>query len=266
MTNKAQDRARLTADWEQALASAWDGAMVEQVAASQLTLPRDFVFRNTILAVLWQGWFWGVSVFSLLMQSVEGQSQDVSGKRLLLVVAVAAALAALAAMPKCLKALWLFLRHGSVASSMKQIGKAVLKAMAYAELIETNLAQLRVVARRLDYGFVNCTLKGGTTRDRSIFLEALQEVLGPIENPRYVLVRKTPLGWLTRKDYHTVPKALGKNKEFAEHFRKMWAVHVGPTRLVYTRTPEGRRFLLKARAYSMSRGFQKRAERLRSWQ
>ncbi len=266
MTKKAQDRARLTADWEQALGSAWDGAMVEQVAASQLTLPRDFIFRNTILAVLWQAWFWGVFVFSLLMRSVEGKSQDVSGKRLLLVVAVAAALAALAAMPKCLKAVWLFLRHGSVASSMKQIGKVVLKAMAHAELIETNLARLRVVARRLDYGFVSCTLKGGTTRERSIFLEALQEVLGPIENPRYILVRKTPLGWLTRKDYHTVPKTLGRNKEFAEHFRKMWAVHVGPTGLVYTRTPEGRRFLLKARAYSMSQGFQRRAERLRSWQ
>ncbi len=266
MMEKAQDRARLAADWEQALASAWDGTMAEQVAASQLTLPRDFIFRNTILAVLWQGWFWGVSVFSLLMRSVEGRSQDVSGKRLLLVVALAAAVAALAAMPKCLKALWLFLRHGSVASSMKQIGKAVLKAMADAEFVETNVAQLRVVAQRLDYGFVSCTLKGGTTRERSIFLEALQEVLGPIENPRYVLVRKTPLGRLMRKDYHTVPKALGRNKESAEYFRKMWAVHVGPTSLVYTRTPEGRRFLLRARAHSMSRGFQRRAERLRSWQ
>jgi superfamily II DNA or RNA helicase len=89
---------------------------------------------------------------------------------------------------------------------------------------------------------------------------------GPIENPRYVLARKTPLGWLMRKDYHAVPQMLARNKELAEHFRKMWARYVGPTELVYTRTPEGRSFLLKARAHSIAQAFQRRAERLRSWQ
>jgi len=164
------------------------------------------------------------------------------------------------------KAFWLFLWHGSIASSMKQVGKAVLKAMVQGEEIETGISQLKVVTGPLDYGFVSCSLKGGTTRERSIFLDALQEVLGPIENPRYVLVRKSLLGWLVRKDYHAVPAVLGKNKDLAEYFRKMWARHVGPTDLVYTRTPEGRRFLLKARTHSMSRSFQSRAERLKSWQ
>jgi len=87
-----------------------------------------------------------------------------------------------------------------------------------------------------------------------------------IENPRRVLVRKSLLGWLRRKDYHTVPTALGTNRDLAEYFRKMWSRHVGPTELVYTRTPEGRRSLLKARTHSMSRSFQSRAERLKSWQ
>ena len=59
---------------------------------------------------------------------------------------------------------------------------------------------------------------------------------------------------------------LGKNKDLAEYFWKMWARYVGPVGLVYTRTPEGRRFLLKARTHSMSRRFQSRAERLKSWQ
>jgi hypothetical protein len=41
---------------------------------------------------------------------------------------------------------------------------------------------------------------------------------------------------------------------------------IEPAELVYTRTPEGRRFLLKARTHSMSRRFQGRSERLKSWQ
>jgi len=113
---------------------------------------------------------------------------------------------------------------------------------------------------------VTCSLKGGTTRERSIFLEALQEILGPVENPRYLLVRKTPLGPLMRKDYHTVPKVLGRRKEWAEHFARMWAGYVGPVNLIYTRNEAGRRLLLKARANSLAAGFQKRAERIRSWQ
>jgi hypothetical protein len=160
MTQRACDRARLIKDWEQAFGSAQDGDMVEQVAASQLAFPRDFVFRNPILALLWQAWFWGVSVFSLLMHSSVRNAQGMSLRGLPLLLAIASAAAALAALPKCLKALWLCLRHGSVASSMKQIGKAVLKAMVRGELIETGISQLKVVTRPLDYGFVSCSLRG----------------------------------------------------------------------------------------------------------
>jgi len=266
MTQRARDRARLISDWEQALEGARDENMVEQVAASPLALPRDFIFRNTILALLYQAWFWGISVFAMVMQSPERGSHRLSLRVLLILLAVASGAAAVAALPKCLKALWLSLRHGSVASSMKQIGKTVLLSLVEGEMIETYRRQLKVVARPLDYGFVGCALKGGTTRERSLFLDALQEVLGPLENPRYVLVRKSRLGPLARPDYHAVPAALGKNKDLAEYFRKVWARRVGPADLVYTRTPEGRLFLLKARTHSMARRFQCRAERLKAWQ
>jgi superfamily II DNA or RNA helicase len=266
MRRRAGGRARLIGDWERALAGAPDADTVEQVAASQLALPREFIFRNTLTALLWQGWFWGLSVFALVMRSAEGRANDMTFRTLMILLAVASALAAVAALPKCIKALWLLFWHGPVASSMKQIGKAVLKAMVQAELIETDIAKLRVTARKLDYGLVGCSLQGGTTRERSVFLEALQEVLGPVENPRYVLVRKSPLGWLARKDYHAVPKALGRNKETTEFFRRMWSLRVGPADVVYTRTPEGRRFLLKARADSMAASFQRRAERIKVWQ
>ena len=179
MQRRACDRPRLISEWEQALGSAQDADMAEQVAASVMALPRNFVFRNTLLALLWQGWFWGVSVFAFLMHSAESGSNSMTPRTYLMFLAIASALAALAALPKCIKALWLFFWHGPVASSMKQIGKTVLKAMVQAEIIETDISQLRVIARKLDYGFVGCSLQGGTTRERSIFLEALQEAAGP---------------------------------------------------------------------------------------
>jgi hypothetical protein len=98
MTQRACDRAKLIADWERALDASRDGDMVEQVAASQLALPRDLVFRNTILALLWQGWFWGVSVFSLLVQSTEQNSHKMGLRGLLILLAIASGAAAL---PHC---------------------------------------------------------------------------------------------------------------------------------------------------------------------
>jgi hypothetical protein len=265
MAQQAQDREGLRTRWDLALGAAGAGAMLEEVTTSQLALPRDFVFTRTILAVLWQAWFWGMFVFSFIMRSARNSSGEMTLRGLLLLLAVASGFAAVAALPKFWKAVWLFVRHGPVASSMKQIGKALLKALVEAEAIETRSSQLRVIARRREYGFVTCSLKGGTTRERSVFLEALQELMSAIDNPRYVLVRKNPLGPLMRRDYHPVPKVLARRKELAEYFRKMWEKHVGPCELVYTRNTEGRQLLLKARAQSLSAAFQRRTERTRAW-
>jgi superfamily II DNA or RNA helicase len=261
MQRKACDRPGLIREWERALARARQADMTEQVAVSEAALPRNFVFRNAILALLWQAGLWTVAVVSCLMRS-RGDKPGV----LLLILSIASTLAAIAAMPTCVTALWRLLWHGPAASSLRQVGKAVLRSMIQAGSIETDFARLRVVARRLDLGLVGCSLQGGSTRERSVFLEALQELFGPVQDPRYILIRRSSRGWFARKDYHSVPRALGKNKETAEHLQKMWSLRVGPADLAYTRTPEGLRFLLNARARSMAAGFERRAERFKSWQ
>ncbi len=265
MVQYAKDRDALRTRWEQALASAGVGLMLEEVTTSPPTLPRDFVFSRTILALLWQGWFWGVAVFAGVMRSAEGVSGGMPASTLMLLLAVASAAAAVAALPSCAKALWLLLRHGRVASSMRQVGKALLASLAQVEAIKTRPAHIRIIAQDRAYGLVSCTLKGATTRERSVFLEALQELLAPVDNPRYILVRKTRLGSLVRRDYHAVPKLLARNKESAEHFARMWTRYVGPCELIYTRNVEGRQQLLKARAQSLSAAFQHHTERTRAW-
>jgi len=265
MGKMARDRARLRAEWEQALASGESGWMAEEVTSAIFNLPRGFVFTNTILAVLWQGLFWGLFVFSQLMRTLERNTGKIGLKRFLLFLGVAFVISAVIALPKCLKALWLFLKHAPVSWSMKQIGKALVRALVHAELIKTEIRRLKVVTVSHQYGLVSCSLEGGTTYEKCLFLDSMQEILGPIGNPRYIMIRKTPLlNWI-RKDYHVVPQVLGRNKEFAECFRKMWAKYVGPTELVYTRSVKGRRILLKARGSAMSASFQRRSERVRSW-
>ncbi len=265
MKQKAVDRDRLRIEWEQALKSGGSGQLSEEITSSSIALPRDFVFANTILAVLWQGLFWGLFTFSQLMRTAEANSGKATLKGFLFVFGIVCIASAAVALPKCLKALYLFLRHAPVSSSMKQIGKAIIKSLAFAEMLETPVSKLKVVTTSHEKGIVSCSLKGGTTYEKSLFLNSMQEILGPIENPRYIMVRKTPLGRLIRKDYHVVPQILGKNKDIAEYFRKMWAKYVGSTALIYTRSAEGRKMLLKARGNAMSTSFQKRVDRIRSW-
>ena len=60
--------------------------------------------------------------------------------------------------------------------------------------IKPSAIQYTTLAHDGNYGFVSCSLKGRTTYEKSLFLDSMQEILGPIGNPRYIMVRKTPLG------------------------------------------------------------------------
>ena len=219
------------------------------------------------MALIWQGLLWAhVAILFILSGADQGLARsDYSARAYMRLLALVLIVGAVVLLPKCLKALYLFLKHGPISSSMKQIGKALLRALVNADLVDTRLSKMGIKVRREKYGTVSCSLAGATTYEKSLFLDAMQEILGPVENPRYLLIRKTPLGRIIRKDYHVVPQVLGRKKELAEYFMKMWAKYVGPTELVYTRSIKGRQILLKARGAAMSSGFLKRAERIKSW-
>ena len=91
-------------------------------------------------------------------------------------------------------------------------------------------------------------------------------MLGPLGDARYLIERDSstlrnliyrPLWLLVRKAfrleedlkaYHRVPDVLASRRERAESLAHHWQKYVGGGRLIYTRTAEGRRILLQARA------------------
>lgn len=93
-------------------------------------------------------------------------------------------------------------------------------------------------------------LEGGTDREKAVFAQALEDMLKPIENQRYLLVygrnREKPV------EYFCVPGIFSGTKEKAENFRKDMEPHIGKYHLIYTRNPEGRRVLLRGRAEAFS--------------
>lgn len=173
-------------------------------------------------------------------------------------------LAAVVSLPWSLLALWRLIRHGTPERSIKQIGRAILESLEYEGSIDQHAGDFRVYADRNQDGTVYCWIGGGTGQEQAVFLRALREVLSLIENPRYLLARRR-IWRIFREDYFAVPDLLARKKEFAEQFARRWSSLVGPVQLAYSRTPEGRKLLLRARNHSLSGAFQKRAERVSCW-
>ena len=184
MLSRAADRHRLREQWRTAVAG--DGRRVrEEVGSVPVTLPRRFVFLNTLRLLIMVGFYLGVCFFEeILIQA--GQFPAVMMHYWLRVFAVAACVGAAVTLPFLIRAGLLFLRHGTLESSMEQVGTTILQGLAYCGAVTTDVYALRVKARQ-ENGIVFCTLLGGTTRDETVFCTAMQQFLNPIENPRYLL-------------------------------------------------------------------------------
>lgn len=137
---------------------------------------------------------------------------------------------------------------------------------AFTELISTDPRRLKVITTQLDDGSVSIALGGGTFFEQSLFADCMSELLGQIENPRYLLMRSGKLLGLERHDYHAVPTVLGINKDRAITIQATWNKWVGPSELLYTRNDNGRSILLKARSHAFSTAMEKQSNRLDQWQ
>lgn len=160
----------------------------------------------------------------------------------------------------------LYVKYRDISKDIHQIGQALLSALIKVEAVHTDLTKLRVAADVDDYGAIFCHLEGGTTFEKSIFIKSLQEIIGTVDNPRYIIIRKSQfLSIVSQKDYHSVPDSIGRKKQSAMYFEQQWTKLVGSCKLVYTRTITGRKLLCKSRIHSLASEFEEKIERINKW-
>ncbi|WP_375581416.1 DEAD/DEAH box helicase family protein [Marivirga tractuosa] len=164
------------------------------------------------------------------------------------------------------KTLRLYFKYRDISKDIQQIGDALLNSLIKAGAINTDYSKLKVETSVDNWGAIYCHLEGGTTFDKSTFISALQEVISPINNPRYVIIRKNIfMLFVKQKDYHSVPEILGRNKNLAEYFKNQWERLVGSCDLVFTRSLEGRKLLLRSRVKSLAAQFDDEIEHVNKW-
>ncbi len=270
MLNKSAERSLLKEKWNQAL---YDGnTMVEEI---KLAFPpsqnykeiKTLHHRNSrkyFAAMLSSG----LAVFGLEMLVNFGFSiEQISNKHELMMFLLAAGGAGVLGFGRLgFKTAKTYVKFRDINKDLLQIAETLLASFIKIGAIQTTESLLCVKSQVDEMGNVYCHLDGGTSYEKSLFINSLQEIIDPIESPKYLLIRKSNLlGAFAQKDYHAVPEIIGRKKEFAEHFAKVWAEKVGPCELVYTRTIEGRKLILKSRLHSLSAQFQHESERINKW-
>ena len=142
------------------------------------------------------------------------------------------------------------------------IGKVVVESLQAAKLIGT---EAKIDGGDRGGSWTRLFLQGATVEEEALFVDSMREVLEPLDNPRYMLMRVAryfrtsleptllsrllpmffdPKEVVLYRDqtamWHAVPKALAKKRELADIFAHLWTVHIGPTRLVYGHSEAGR--------------------------
>ncbi len=167
---------------------------------------------------------------------------------------------------RAFKAFQLYVKYRDISEDIHNIGEALKNSLTRSGAIHADASKLKVITSMDREGAVFCHLEGGSTFDKSVFTNALYEIVSPINNPRYVIVRKSMFkGIVKQQDYHAVPEIIGRRKNGAEFFASQWGRLVGNYFLVYTRSIEGRKLLLKSRLKSLSNQLDYDVERLNKW-
>jgi len=94
-------------------------------------------------------------------------------------------------------------------------------------------------------------LKGATVYENNLFIKSFEEVYSKVSDTRYIIcIDKN--NKLSSETYFNVPSIFDNDKNEATLFLEQWNLNVCKGNLIYTRSKEGRKRLLKVRKHSFS--------------
>lgn len=138
--------------------------------------------------------------------------------------------------------------HITPARSIKTLGESVYRTLKELNLLSSGA---RVVTEKYDdLQLIALMLENASIREQKVFNTAMEELLSPIDNPRYILVKMDMFGRYDYKCSYACPSIIGKKKEYVQVFKKHLRYDTGDFDLVYTHREDGMKFILKCRKNS----------------
>lgn len=153
-------------------------------------------------------------------------------------------------------------------SLMLEISKVIVDTLSDLREIDRDC---RAAGGSRGGGWLRFHLEHATEEETEKFTKALEEVLGPLDNPRYIISRPAMHmrdTWLSKllpevlakflkkavrsvQMYHKVPSIVANTKERAEVFQKHWNYYIGTSEITYCRNDEGKQYVAEIRKNRM---------------
>ncbi len=135
--------------------------------------------------------------------------------------------------------------HFNPARSVKTIGTAVYRTLVECGCISSSA---KVESNEDKYlRHIGISLRNASIHDQNIFNTAMAEMLSPIDNPRYILIKKQMFSKYNYQYSFACPSIIGKKKEYVEILAEKLKYSTGKFVPIYTRNEHGRAFILKCR-------------------
>jgi superfamily II DNA or RNA helicase len=142
-------------------------------------------------------------------------------------------------------------------SSLDDLAAAIAEALIATGLVDNRLTAAAVRVASQPDGYYRCYLEGATLQDSNVFATELDELLAPIQSPRWIIPRyvsappRNFLGGLrllagrlgknrvgAAVVYHAVPALLGANKSRVQAFEVAWNRRVSAGRAIFQDDPK----------------------------
>lgn len=236
MLSLASDRKSISDKWKGEVSDGKFNVCVESEIPKETRIP-PFLFLNFGLVAIIS--FVSGIVLSSVYSPVIKNSKEIGLFELLVTLAVVIVF---------FNVLKKFIIHINPARSFKSIGKAVYKTLCQCELISES-AKVETVSDKFN-SCICIYLRNATIYDQNIFNTAIKEMFSPIENPRYIVIKKNIFDKYKYKLSFACPSIIGKKKEYVEVFVSNLKDSSGRFDAVYTHRENGREFILRCRQNS----------------
>jgi len=251
----ARDRENLSRRWKTALDKG-------NILIEEMQVPESVMYRNEEMKLTYLkkmlGNFSGIMVSTgitflheVVSEIIKSYDDIHSIDGFFKVSMVAGIIGILTCGTKFLRACRQYFKYKKLSKYLKLMGNTVLESLIHEKIIKTPVRELSVVTSDDVYKNSVCHLEGGSRYEKSVFIRTLQELISPIDNPRYLIQQQEKSLFGKRSIYFPVPEIMGKNKAGAAFFRKIWSENFAHSDLIFTRTPEGRKILLPLRFRSL---------------
>ena len=247
MLERAARRDDTKSKWTAALAN--NVKLTEEVVVPKESVVKPIVFINYVALTALLSVDAGVmaaeyAVLNSMLRTAAGEEINVSDWRGLLLVSSLILLLGLTYLTA--KLARKIILHSTPKKNLTHLANALLRTLQ-----QTNKISYRTTVKSEGGDLsVFLYLSNASAYEENLFNTAINEILSPIDNPRYILIFKRR-GRLDFSQSYACPSVIGQKKELVELFADNLAGRVGDFEIVYTRNDEGRKLLMKAKKHAL---------------